>query len=297
MKLKKLFNRKNNESEIKSIRSESGIYKFLDKEGFYIVLFLCVCIVAITAVWVTKTNIDRLAAEDIVFPPTLEQSLDELEKVDEDLLPGVSNETKNTAESSTVVIEQIDEDDDSIPTAAAQNNAVVTPVKQVPQKQEAQPAKKVENPTAVQKTANSEPVQAKIAMSMPLKGKIGMKYASDTLTYSKTLDQFTTHNGLDIIATENTPVMAAMDGEVIEVFVDSRLGLTITLSHTNDMITRYSNLSTDQMVKVGDIVEKGQVISGVGKNALFEIAEEPHLHFEVLVDGENVDPVLYIPVK
>ena len=53
-------------NEASSIKNESGIYKFLDKEGFYIVLFLCVCIVATTAVWVTKTNVDRLATEDIV---------------------------------------------------------------------------------------------------------------------------------------------------------------------------------------------------------------------------------------
>ena len=42
-------------------------------------------------------------------------------------------------------------------------------------------------------------------------------------------------------------------------------------------------------------VEKGQVIGAVGKTAPFEIEDPPHLHFEVLKDGENIDPEQYLP--
>ena len=55
----------------------------------------------------------------------------------------------------------------------------------------------------------------------------------------------------------------------------------------------YSNLSTDKLVEVGDRVEKGQVISGIGDTALFECADEAHLHFEVISKGKNVDPGKY----
>jgi murein DD-endopeptidase MepM/ murein hydrolase activator NlpD len=143
----------------------------------------------------------------------------------------------------------------------------------------------------------SKPVQSSkaTAMKIPVIGKIGMDYAADTLVYSKTLDQYATHHGVDIVAPENTPVIAALSGEIIEVVSDSRLGIVVAIAHEGSMITRYANLSTSEMVKIGDRVEKGQAIGGVGKTALFESMEEPHLHFEVLVDGVPVDPNKYLP--
>ena len=48
------------------------------------------------------------------------------------------------------------------------------------------------------------------------------------------------------------------------------------------------------MVHVGKKVEKGQVVSGVGNTALFEIKDNPHLHFELIKDGKIVNPVEYI---
>ena len=293
MDFKKLFRRRQKENETTGMKSESGIYKFLDKEGFYIVLFLCVCIVATTAVWVTKTNIDRLATEDLM-PPKLEQDIKELEKAGEDLSPGLESPPSERQEPSSIVIETIEEPDESIPTVSPQKPVVET-VKSAQQKKSNQETVAVISQKA--QPAAEGPEQGKVSMALPLKGKAGMKFAKDSLVYCKTLDQYTTHDGIDILAPLNTPVMAAMDGEVIEVLVDSRLGITIALSHAGDIITRYSNLSTNQMVKVGDFVEKGQVISGVGKSALFKSGQEPLLHFQVLVDGEYVDPAQYIPIK
>ncbi|MBS3994495.1 MAG: M23 family metallopeptidase, partial [Alkaliphilus sp.] len=178
-----------------------------------------------------------------------------------------------------------------VPTVASTAQEKPAPVK------ENQPSQQAENTVDAEEVMSNQKQTATSAMTVPLVGSIGMKYAVDSLVYSKTLDQFTTHEGIDIIAPINTPVMAAQAGEVIEVVVDSRLGITIAIAHEGNIITRYSNLSTDQMVEVGDFVERGEVISGVGRSALFSIAEEPHLHFEVLVEGKNVDPSLYIPIE
>ena len=283
MDIKRWFG-KNRKNESQSVKRETGIYSFLDKEGFYIILFLCVCIVATTAVWVTKTNIDRLATDDIQFPPIIDNNISSMEAVKDDLFP---NNDETVIED---VLEQITEEEEAVPTV------VSTVEKQPVPTTKAQPPKLVDSQTGVKEAASNQEKTNK-AMVVPLMGSTGMKYAVDTLVYSKTLDQFTTHEGIDIIAPMDSPVMAAQAGEVIEVVVDSRLGITIAIAHADAIITRYSNLSTDQMVKMGDLVEKGQVISGVGKSALFEIAEEPHLHFEVLVDGTNVDPSLYLPIK
>jgi len=53
-------------------------------------------------------------------------------------------------------------------------------------------------------------------------------------------------------------------------------------------------LSTKDMVRVGQSVEKGQVISGIGRTASFEITDAPHVHFEVLLNEEFQDPMEYI---
>ncbi|SHI60680.1 Murein DD-endopeptidase MepM and murein hydrolase activator NlpD, contain LysM domain [Geosporobacter subterraneus DSM 17957] len=278
MDRKKLFFR-NKKSEDAEKRKESSIYKFLDKEGFYIILFLCVCIVATTAVWVTKTNIDRLAVDDLQRP---------MLPFDEEL-PDSGTATEAQDEAPVVVVEEKEDAEEVMAKQEAQ-----TPVQQ-PVKQAAKPVKQTSaKPAAVPANA-AQTATAKTTFKMPVVGEKGMDYAANSLVYSKTLDHYTTHYGVDIIAPENTPVVAALAGEVIEVVVDSRMGITITIAHEGELVTKYANLSTGSMVKVGDKVEKGQIISGVGRSALFEISEEPHLHFEVLVDGEHVDPNKFLP--
>ena len=56
----------------------------------------------------------------------------------------------------------------------------------------------------------------------------------------------------------------------------------------------YSNLSTSDLVEVGDVVEAGKVIGGVGTTGLFESLEPAHLHLEMLKDGVYVNPADYI---
>ena len=62
------------------------------------------------------------------------------------------------------------------------------------------------------------------------------------------------------------------------------------------MTTHYKNLDADlaESIKVGHVVKCGEVIGVVGDSAMVEIAEEPHLHFEVSVAGRSVDPLEYL---
>ena len=61
----------------------------------------------------------------------------------------------------------------------------------------------------------------------------------------------------------------------------------------NGFKTIYSNLQTAEFVSEGQTIEKGQIIGSVGDNAAFEIADDPHLHFEMTKDGTNVNPSTY----
>ena len=132
-------------------------------------------------------------------------------------------------------------------------------------------------------------------MVVPVFGTAYTEFSEDALVYSKTLDQWSTHVGLDIKAEEGSPVRAAMDGVVEELVNDPQLGLTIIISHGGKVQTKYSNLSTLDLVTIKQNIKKGDVISGVGKTALYEIADDPHLHFEVIKEGKNIDPKKYLP--
>jgi len=132
-------------------------------------------------------------------------------------------------------------------------------------------------------------------MLAPVFGTICLDFSDRELIYSKTLDMWTTHEGLDIKAEEGSQVRAVMDGIISEVTNDPQWGMTIAIDHGGGVTSIYSNLSTLDMVTVGQEVKKGDVISGVGRTAIVEIAEEPHLHFEIMKDGKNLDPKIYLP--
>jgi len=129
---------------------------------------------------------------------------------------------------------------------------------------------------------------------MPVKGEIVREYAKDKLVYSNTLQEWITHNGIDIKANKTTVVKASAKGVVKSIKNDPRYGLTVVVEHIKGYSTVYSNLLTAEFVVAGENVEEGQTIGTVGNTATFEISDEPHLHFEICKDGEYLDPELYI---
>lgn len=136
--------------------------------------------------------------------------------------------------------------------------------------------------------------QKELNFEKPVDGEIVKEYAKDNLVYSNTLQEWTTHLGIDIKADKTTVVKAAETGTVKTIKNDPRYGLTIVIEHENGYQTIYSNLLSSEFVVEGEKVEKGQSIGTVGNTAAFEIADEAHLHFEVLKDSIQVDPNIYL---
>lgn len=128
----------------------------------------------------------------------------------------------------------------------------------------------------------------------PVEGEILKGFAIDNLVYSETLQEWIVHKGIDIKAARTTVVKAAEEGKVVAIKNDPRYGLTVIIEHRNGLKTIYSNLLTTEFVKEGEEVIKGQSLGTVGNSAAFEIADEPHLHFEMTKDEETVDPTLYL---
>ena len=121
-----------------------------------------------------------------------------------------------------------------------------------------------------------------------------MKFAKENLIYSQTLQEWTTHVGIDIQAQKTTVVKAAEAGTVKTIKNDPRYGLTVVIEHENGFETIYSSLLTAEFVTVGEEVKQGQTIATVGNTATFEIADNTHLHFEMKQNGENIDPNIYL---
>ena len=125
----------------------------------------------------------------------------------------------------------------------------------------------------------------------PVEGAPVLKeFSAEIPIYSKTLEQYVTHLGTDYEAPADSQVRAIDEGMVTAVYKDDKLGVTIEIDHGNGWVSKYANLSTMEMVEAGDVVKRGQVISGVGNSALFEILDPEHLHFELWNQGQAVDP-------
>jgi len=128
----------------------------------------------------------------------------------------------------------------------------------------------------------------------PVDGEKIKDYSSDNLVYSVTLDEWTTHLGIDYKSEKTDIVKASADGKIKSIKNDPRYGLTVVIEHTNGFESVYSNLLTAEFITVGEEVKQGQTIATVGNTARFEIADETHLHFEIKQNGESVDPNIYL---
>ena len=133
-------------------------------------------------------------------------------------------------------------------------------------------------------------------LMLPTSGILTKSHSTDVQVYSQTMGDYRVHCGIDISTALGESVLAAADGKVVEIRNDPLYGITVAISHDGEMVTYYKNLDADlaESVEVGADVRCGQIIGVVGDSAMVEIAEEPHLHFEVSVSGKSVDPFEYL---
>lgn len=132
--------------------------------------------------------------------------------------------------------------------------------------------------------------QSDSGMSEPCVGRVIAECSLDDLVYCAAMDDWRTHNGIDYAAAEGESVHAAAAGTVSRVYSDDMLGATVVIDHGDGISTLYGSLADIDSVKVGASVAKGDVIGTVGKSCALEKNLEPHLHFEVLKDGNPENP-------
>ena len=98
------------------------------------------------------------------------------------------------------------------------------------------------------------------------------------------------HNGIDIVARPDTPIVAPAAGIVSYYGFDSGLGKLVKINHGYGIVTFYGHLSKTA-VKIGQKVKRGEIIAYVGSTGL---STGPHLHYEVYVNDVPANPMKYI---
>jgi murein DD-endopeptidase MepM/ murein hydrolase activator NlpD len=127
---------------------------------------------------------------------------------------------------------------------------------------------------------NSKPVDVEVGS--------GFGFRTDPFTGRGAL-----HTGLDFPTESGTPVHAAAGGVVRTAGYHPEYGNMVELDHGNGLVTRYAH-NSKILVKGGDLIKRGQVISEVGTTGR---STGPHLHFEVLVDGVPQDPAKFLGAR
>ena len=238
----------------------SNAWKKLQDKGYYIVLTLCVLAIGISGYIFVTTAIRQAEEPDgsLSVPVTVD-------KLPEDS-PG-SKPTLGSAEETPTAPET--------PAQSRPSTPWVTPAV----------------PTQAQRDEQLRQEALKLAVP-PLQGEVIQTFSMDSLSYNETTRDWRLHDAVDIAA--QGQVRAVMAGTVTEIYEDDAFGATLVITHAGGYQTRYANLAADMAVTVGDEVAPGDVIGAVGDTALLESGSVPHLHFQVLLNGEPTDPTEFL---
>lgn len=238
--------------------------KIFDKEGFYIILFICLCVVAVTAVYMSRNNANMVRKN-----AEAQKQMEQQKQQPESTGPQLVDEKTDTAAPT------MQQPDKTASSAKTNTTAKSTSSKG----------------SAPQKTVSSS---VSLKLEMPVVGEVSKKFDKENLQFSSTMQQWETHEGLDIACDAGTEVKASADGKVVDVVNDETIepslniktgyGVSVIIDHGNGLRTMYCNLDQNVKVKKGDTVKKGQVIGVVGDTAVREAVsiEGSHLHFVVL---------------
>jgi murein DD-endopeptidase MepM/ murein hydrolase activator NlpD len=131
----------------------------------------------------------------------------------------------------------------------------------------------------------------------PVEGEVIKNYSMDALVYSETMKDYRVHSGIDIASTVGAEVIAFTDGVVSAVSDDYFNGTTVVITHEQGVVSYYMNLdpTVAEGIEVGAEVLAGQPVGYVGTTARAEALDPSHLHFEIRVNGSNIDPLPELP--
>ncbi len=137
-------------------------------------------------------------------------------------------------------------------------------------------------------------IMSEIPNIWPIKGGIGhisMYYGQNE---NPIYGSWYIHKGIDLSTFRSgDPILATADGKVVTVAYDISLGNHIVIEHKHGFLTRYAHLSAFKVQK-GAVVKQGDIIGYIGNTGL---TTGPHLHYEVHLGTETIDPLRFLNIR
>ncbi len=281
---------------IEVMKMKEKLLGFVKENGFLLFLFICVGVVAFSTIYVVNKD-QKQGKEELLTKKQMEdlpKKLNEKDILEESLR--IKKEQKDNPKleaSKEKAKKEISEEE--IKQNEIKDNRKKEAPKHIKEVKKQAPQKIVEEKTRETFSQGSnlkkeEQNTTNEKLMMPVQGKIITEFTKDNLIYSKTLDEWRSHPGIDIAAKVGEKVKAPLDGRVKEISEDALWGKVVILDHGNGLITKFANLGDSSMISKGLNVKRGDYIATVGKSADIEMLMETHLHFEVIKDGKLVDP-------
>lgn len=155
----------------------------------------------------------------------------------------------------------------------------------------------VDETPVVPDTPVDKPVEEIIEFMLPVANYTSIEHYSDTMVFNSTLKRYSAHKATDFIAPEGSKVYCVWNGKVESIENTLLQGVSITVDHGNGLKTVYNSLADGNAVKVGQTLKKGDVIGEVSATNRQESFKSAHLHFEVVENGNSIDPIKYMVLE
>lgn len=252
---------------------KSKLAKFLTGKGFYMVLAACLVGTGAAAWVAVEQTTNRLTS-----PNNPDQTPSQTQSVQSEPERGVSR------------LEEAGKQVEGVPTESSTwQSSQSKPSSSSSQSSAQQGQSSGQSGTSAQQTAQEE--SQELQFMLPASGDVLQTFSEGKLVKSKTLGDWRTHNGVDIVAEAGTPIKCVANGTVTKIETDGMWGAVIEVTHEGGLVSVYKGLSDAMSVEEGQEVEIGQVIGAVAPSFQAEVADGAHLHFELKQDGEYVDPL------
>ncbi len=133
-------------------------------------------------------------------------------------------------------------------------------------------------------------------LDWPVNGKVLMNYNMDQTVYFKTLDQYKYNPAVLIAGEVNDPVMASARGKVVDILENEETGNTIQVDIGDGYLLTYGQLK-EIPLKVGSIVEKGDIIGYIGETTKYYSEEGSNLYFSMRHNNTTKNPLDYMDTE
>ncbi len=262
---------------VKNMKNDSGGNggtRFIAGKGFYAALAVCL-LGAAAAAWISVDRSLNSAKEKENIP------------------------IEETVESHG--FEEVDAGEDYAPPHEPVEVPVEAEQPDVPVNAEENPAEAAD---AVEEEIQQTPTEeaglfsGKTTWSLPVEGDVINDFSNGELVKNETLNEWRTHNGVDIAAEIGSDIHACANGTIARIWNDPMWGECVQIEHKDGIISLYCGLAQDTIkVKEGDAVSRGDVLGTLGETNLAEVGEDSHLHFVMKQGDAYADPLQLMGMK